>query len=92
MAQKHTGGITKNGRDSQSKRLGLKQYKNNIVYPGYILLRQRGTKYLAGEGTSLAKDYSVHALIKGTVAFRTTNKKKTITVTNNGNRTRTCDL
>ncbi|XXM93316.1 MAG: 50S ribosomal protein L27 [Candidatus Hodgkinia cicadicola] len=93
MAHKRTGGITKNGRDSKSKRLGLKCYKHNIAHPGYILVRQRGTKYAAGKGTILAKDYSIHAVISGVITFKTVRAKKTISViASNESRTRTCEL
>ncbi|AUG33785.1 50S ribosomal subunit protein L27 [Candidatus Hodgkinia cicadicola] len=80
MAHKRAGGTTKNGRDSKSKRLGLKCYKHNIAHPGYVLIRQRGTKYLAGKGAFLAKDYTIHALISGAVVFRTIKSKKIVSV------------
>ncbi|ATW06053.1 50S ribosomal subunit protein L27 [Candidatus Hodgkinia cicadicola] len=93
MAHKRAGGTTKNGRDSKSKRLGLKCYKNNIAHPGFVLIRQRGTKYLAGKGAFLAKDYTIHALISGVIVFRTIKNKKVVSVINsNGSRIRTCDL
>ncbi|ATY93444.1 50S ribosomal subunit protein L27 [Candidatus Hodgkinia cicadicola] len=80
MAHKRTGGTTKNGRDSNSKRLGIKSYKNNWARPGYILIRQRGTKWLAGKGTFLAKDHTIHSLVSGFITFKTVKKKKMITV------------
>ncbi|XXN13786.1 MAG: 50S ribosomal protein L27 [Candidatus Hodgkinia cicadicola] len=80
MAHKRTGGTTKNGRDSRSKRLGLKHYKANIARPGYVLVRQRGTKFVAGKGTFLAKDYTIHALSSGTITFRTIKNKKVISI------------
>ncbi|AHL30894.1 MAG: putative 50S ribosomal subunit protein L27 [Candidatus Hodgkinia cicadicola] len=82
MAHKRTGGTTKNGRDSKSKRLGLKCYKHNIAHPGFILIRQRGTKYLAGKGAFLAKDYTIHALISGVIVFTNIKNKKVINVIN----------
>lgn len=82
MAHKRTAGTTKNGRDSKSKRLGLKCYKHNIAHPGFVLIRQRGTKYLAGKGASLAKDYTIHALISGVIVFTNVKNKKAINVLN----------
>ncbi len=70
MAHKKAGGSTRNGRDSHSKRLGLKKSDGQIVEPGQILVRQRGTKYRAGRNVILGKDYTIHAKIKGFAMFK----------------------
>jgi len=69
MAHKKGKGSTKNGRDSQSKRLGVKRYGGQLVTAGSILVRQRGTKFLPGENTGLGKDYTIFAKVDGTVQF-----------------------
>jgi large subunit ribosomal protein L27 len=70
MAHKKAGGSSRNGRDSQSKRLGVKKYGGQVVKAGNIILRQRGTKYHPGENVGLGRDYTIFALIPGTVRFR----------------------
>ena len=70
MAHKKAGGSTKNGRDSQSKRLGLKKFGGQRVLAGNILVRQRGTKYRAGEGVGVGNDHTLFAKVDGTVSFR----------------------
>tara|TARA_Y100001935_G_scaffold255558_1_gene269467 strand:+ start:17598 stop:17861 length:264 start_codon:yes stop_codon:yes gene_type:complete len=69
MAHKKGKGSTKNGRDSQSKRLGVKRYGGQLVTAGSILVRQRGTKFLPGENTGLGKDFTIFAKVDGTVQF-----------------------
>ncbi len=69
MAHKKGGGRTKNGRDSQSKRLGVKRYAGNSVNAGTILVRQRGTRIHAGNNVGVGRDYTLFALIDGTVKF-----------------------
>jgi large subunit ribosomal protein L27 len=69
MAHKKGKGSTKNGRDSQSKRLGVKRFGGEEVTPGCIIVRQRGTKFLPGLNTGLGKDFTVFSKIDGTVAF-----------------------
>ena len=69
MAHKKAGGSTKNGRDSESKRLGVKIFGGQQAKAGNIIIRQRGTKYHAGENTYLGKDFTLHAAIDGKVAF-----------------------
>jgi large subunit ribosomal protein L27 len=69
MAHKKGGGKTKNGRDSQSKRLGVKRYDGNIVNAGTIIVRQRGTRIHAGNNVGVGKDYTLYALIDGVVKF-----------------------
>jgi large subunit ribosomal protein L27 len=69
MAHKKAGSSSKNGRDSNSKRLGVKRYDGEIVRPGTILLRQRGTRFHPGENVGLGRDYTIFALIEGKVKF-----------------------
>lgn len=71
MAHKKAGGSTRNGRDSQAKRLGVKHFGGELVKPGHILIRQRGTRCLAGEGVGCGKDHTLFALAAGHVQFRT---------------------
>lgn len=70
MAHKKGVGSTDNGRDSKSKRLGVKIFGGQHAKAGNIIIRQRGTKYHAGENTYLGKDFTLHAAIDGVVAFR----------------------
>jgi len=69
MAHKKGVGSTDNGRDSISKRLGVKMYGGQLVKPGNIIVRQRGTKFHPGLNVSMGKDHTLHALIDGTVTF-----------------------
>lgn len=69
MAQKKGGGSTRNGRDSESKRLGVKIYGGQAINAGSIIVRQRGTKFHAGQGVGMGKDHTLYALIDGTVGF-----------------------
>lgn len=69
MAQKKAGGSTRNGRDSQSKRLGVKRFGGEYVSSGSILIRQRGTKFHPGYNTKLGKDYTIFATTNGRVKF-----------------------
>jgi large subunit ribosomal protein L27 len=81
MAHKKGSGSTRNGRDSNSKRLGVKKYGGEQVTAGNILVRQRGTKIKAGKNVGRGKDDTLFALINGTVCFKKTNmKQKTINV------------
>jgi large subunit ribosomal protein L27 len=70
MAHKKGVGSTDNGRDSNSKRLGVKLYGGQAAKAGNIIVRQRGTRYHAGENVYLAKDFSIHAKVDGTVSYR----------------------
>ena len=70
MAHKKAGGSSRNGRDSQSKRLGVKKFGGEAVLAGNIIVRQRGTKYSAGTGVGMGKDHTHFALTTGRVAFR----------------------
>jgi large subunit ribosomal protein L27 len=71
MAHKTGGGSTRNGRDSNSQRLGVKRYAGQFVLSGNILVRQRGTKWRAGSGVGVGKDHTIFATVTGTVAFQT---------------------
>jgi large subunit ribosomal protein L27 len=70
MAHKKAGGSTKNGRESQSKRLGVKKFGGEQVLAGNILVRQRGTPYRAGENVGVGTDHTLFALKNGRVHFR----------------------
>jgi large subunit ribosomal protein L27 len=70
MAHKKAGGSTRNGRDSHSKRLGVKRYGGQDVLAGNILVRQRGTKVRAGENVGIGTDHTLYAEISGRVQFR----------------------
>jgi large subunit ribosomal protein L27 len=69
MAHKKGGGSTSNGRDSKSKRLGVKAYGGEFVIPGNIIVRQRGTKFHPGNNVSMGKDYTIFSTIEGYVVF-----------------------
>lgn len=71
MAHKKAGGSSRNGRDSESKRLGVKKSGGQPVIAGNIIIRQRGTKWNPGTGVGLGKDHTIFATTDGTVAFRT---------------------
>ena len=73
MAHKKAAGSSRNGRDSAGRRLGLKKFGGEIVIPGNIILRQRGTKFYPGNNVGLGKDHTIFALKKGNVLFK---KKK----------------
>lgn len=70
MAHKKAGGSTKNGRESQSKRLGVKKFGGQQVLAGNILVRQRGTPYRAGENVGVGTDHTLFALKNGRVHFK----------------------
>lgn len=69
MAHKKAGGSTRNGRDSESKRLGVKKFGGEAVIAGNIIVRQRGTRFRAGVGAGLGKDHTIFALAEGKVQF-----------------------
>ena len=69
MAHKKGQGSVKNGRDSVSKRLGVKKFGSQEVVAGNIIIRQRGTKYLPGRNVGLGRDYTIFALVNGIVRF-----------------------
>lgn len=74
MAHKKGGGSTRNGRDSQSQRLGVKRYAGQSVNAGTILVRQRGTRIHQGNNVGVGKDYTLYALIDGVVKFEPASK------------------
>jgi large subunit ribosomal protein L27 len=76
MAHKKAGSSVKNGRDSAGQRLGVKVGDGQVVPAGSIIVRQRGMTFLAGEGTGLARDYSVFATVTGRVKFEHATKTK----------------
>nr|YP_007878140.1 50S ribosomal protein L27 [Calliarthron tuberculosum]AGA63751.1 50S ribosomal protein L27 [Calliarthron tuberculosum] len=76
MAHKKGSGSTKNGRDSKSKRLGVKRYGGEKVIPGTILVRQRGSNFHAGTNVKQGKDRTLFSVIEGIVKFEMLNKNK----------------
>ena len=81
MAKKKSGGSSRNGRDSEGRRLGIKLYGGETVKAGQIIARQRGTKYLAGENVGIGKDHTLYALISGFVGYRKTRGRTVALVT-----------
>ena len=69
MAHKKAGGSTRNGRDSESKRLGVKRFGGQAVQGGTIIVRQRGTRYKAGHQIGIGRDHTLYALVAGKVKF-----------------------
>ena len=69
MAHKKAGGSSRHGRDSAGRRLGVKKYGGEIVIPGNILIRQRGTKWWPGQNVGMGKDHTIFATISGNVKF-----------------------
>ena len=69
MAHKKAGGSSRNGRDSESKRLGVKRYGGQLVSAGSIIVRQRGTKFHPGDNVGIGKDHTLFAKINGSVLF-----------------------
>lgn len=80
MAHKKGAGSTRNGRDSNSKRLGVKRYGGEYVIPGNIIIRQRGTKIHPGRNVGLGRDYTIFAKPEGQVQFETKNGRKYVSV------------
>jgi large subunit ribosomal protein L27 len=76
MAHKKSGGSARNGRDSESKRLGVKKYGGETVRAGNIIVRQRGTKLLPGNNVGLGRDHTIFALVDGQVQFRFVKKDR----------------
>ena len=70
MAHKKAGGSSRNGRDSAGRRLGVKKYGGEVVVPGNIIIRQRGTKFHPGDNVGLGRDHTIFAKVEGRVAFR----------------------
>lgn len=82
MAHKKAGGSSRNGRDSESKRLGVKRYGGQFVLAGNIIVRQRGTEYHPGENVGIGKDHTLFATAAGKVLFsvKGPERKKTVSV------------
>ena len=78
MAHKKAGGSTRNGRDSAGRRLGVKKYGGQIVLPGNIIIRQRGTKIFPGNNVKMGKDHSIFSIVKGKVIFKKSKSDRTI--------------
>lgn len=76
MAHKKAGGSSRNGRDSQAKRLGVKAYGGETIHAGSIIVRQRGTQFHAGENVGTGRDFTLFALVNGTVQFSVGGPKK----------------
>jgi large subunit ribosomal protein L27 len=76
MAHKKGGGASRNGRDSESKRLGVKHYAGEMVRSGNILVRQRGTRIKPGRNVGLGKDYTIFATADGVVVYESISKDK----------------
>lgn len=80
MAHKKGAGSTKNGRDSNSQRLGVKKYGGEFVEPGNIIIRQKGTKFRPGNHVRLGRDYTIYSVIDGQVKFETKHGRKYVSV------------
>ena len=82
MASKKAGGSTRNGRDSEAKRLGVKAYGNELIPAGSIIVRQRGTKFHAGDNVGMGKDHTLFAKVDGYVEFKTKGalNRKTVSI------------
>ena len=76
MASKKAAGSTKNGRDSQSQRLGVKRFGGERVLPGTIIVRQRGTKFHVGRNVRMGKDHTIYSVVEGTVQFERASKTR----------------
>jgi len=77
MAHKKSGGSSRNGRDSAGRRLGVKKFGGEAVQAGNIIIRQRGTKFWAGENVGMGRDHTLFALVDGAVTFRTKRDDRT---------------
>ncbi|MBP6295152.1 MAG: 50S ribosomal protein L27 [Hydromonas sp.] len=82
MAHKKGGGSTRNGRESHSKRLGVKIYGGEHIVPGNIIIRQRGTEFHPGEGVGMGKDHTLFAKVEGKVQFaiKGAQKRRTVSI------------
>ncbi|MBF0172011.1 MAG: 50S ribosomal protein L27 [Magnetococcales bacterium] len=81
MAHKKAGGSTRNGRDSEGRRLGVKKFGGEAVIPGNIIVRQRGTRMFPGVGVGIGRDHTLFALIEGKVSFSKRNNRQFVNVT-----------
>ncbi len=80
MAHKKAGGSSRNGRDSEGRRLGVKKYGGENVIPGNIIIRQRGTKVYPGENVGMGKDHTLFATAEGAVLFFKSGKRQFVSV------------
>ncbi|MDX9706852.1 MAG: 50S ribosomal protein L27 [Azospira sp.] len=82
MAHKKAGGSSRNGRDSESKRLGVKRYGGQLVPAGNIIVRQRGTEFHPGENVGIGRDHTLFALVEGRVHFaiKGAQKRRTVSI------------
>jgi large subunit ribosomal protein L27 len=80
MAHKKGAGSTKNGRDSNAKRLGVKCYQGHLVKAGSIIVRQRGLKYKVGENVGIGRDFTLYALKLGSIKFQKLKKQTIVSV------------
>jgi len=82
MAHKKAGGSSRNGRDSESKRLGIKRYGGQVVAAGNIIVRQRGTLFHAGDNVGIGKDHTLFAKVEGAVLFTVKGaaRRKTVSI------------
>ncbi|HEY8071794.1 MAG: 50S ribosomal protein L27 [Methylocystis sp.] len=80
MAHKKAGGSSRNGRDSDGRRLGVKKFGGESVIGGNIIVRQRGTKWHPGQNVGMGKDHTLFALVDGKVLFKTTSGRASVTV------------
>ena len=76
MAHKKAGGSTRNGRDSEAKRLGVKRFGGESVLAGSIIVRQRGTRFYPGNNVGMGKDYTIYAMVEGRVKFERKGRDK----------------
>lgn len=81
MAHKKAGGSSRNGRDSEGRRLGVKKFGGELVVPGNIIIRQRGTKVHPGDNVGIGKDHTIFATSAGHVSFKKTRARTTVSVT-----------
>lgn len=81
MAHKKAGGSSRNGRDSAGRRLGVKKFGGEVVIPGNIIIRQRGTKVHPGDNVGMGKDHTIFAKVEGKVQFRQTRGRMYVGVT-----------
>ncbi|MBP9712694.1 MAG: 50S ribosomal protein L27 [Sterolibacterium sp.] len=82
MAHKKAGGSSRNGRDSESKRLGVKRYGGEVISAGSIIVRQRGTRFHAGDNVGMGKDHTLFAKVEGAVLFavKGAERRKTVSI------------
>ena len=80
MAHKKAGGSSRNGRDSEGRRLGVKKFGGELVIPGNIIVRQRGTKVYPGDNVGMGKDHTIFTVAEGNVRFHKVGKRQYVSV------------